>query len=80
MRYNFADGVPRATLDMLQKRYEAVKGLSSKSLYCPVCNHRTIIVYEDACGHIKAKCSRCRYEAIYDIRFKNLADTFDKQN
>lgn len=35
-----------------------------RKIRCPICRHNIIRVFDDARGHIQAKCSSCRNEVI----------------
>ena len=51
----------------IRRAQEDTDGLKTRNLLCPYCRHRSIVVYEDARGHIKAKCKVCGQETIFDL-------------
>lgn len=45
----------------------AVASQRRRVLQCHWCKHNSIVVYEDARGHIQAKCKVCGKENLYDL-------------
>lgn len=46
---------------------QAIQGQRQRYLKCPYCRHNTIAVYEDARGHIEAKCKKCGKITVFDV-------------
>lgn len=51
MKPDFSNGVPPEVLRRIRGEQDEVKGMESKSYFCPYCNHKTVVVYQDAHGH-----------------------------
>jgi DNA-directed RNA polymerase subunit RPC12/RpoP len=78
MRLDLKNGLPDALLAKIRMHSEGIDDLDNRAMPCHYCGHRTIDVFADACGHIKAKCRKCGKEAIYNVilrRRKNRALT-----
>jgi hypothetical protein len=45
MKLDFSNGVPPDVLDRIKRVKKEVDGLESRSLYCPYCNHQSLIIY-----------------------------------
>ena len=75
MKPDFSNGVPPEVLRRIRGEQDEVKGMESKSYFCPYCNHKTVVVYQDAHGHIQPQCKRCGKEAIYNVSFR-IAGTY----
>lgn len=48
----------------------SVAGLGRRTVRCPACRHTVLFVYDDAKGHVQAKCSRCGWETIFDLALR----------
>ena len=70
MKLDFSNGVPPDVLDRIKRVKREVDGLESRSLYCPYCNHQSLIIYSDAKGHVQTKCKRCGQVSDYNIAFR----------
>ena len=60
----------RCTPETRRKMLQAVKdtdGLRSRAIRCPRCGHRGFDAFEDATGHLKAKCAHCKAEVIFNL-------------
>ena len=53
------------TLKRIRKNEEAVEGMKTRTVPCHYCLHNTIVLYPDATGRFKQKCSKCNKEGIY---------------
>ena len=62
--------VPKEILVKIRRNTAGTDGLRTRSLRCPYCNHRSIIVFEDSIGHVQAKCTKCGKESIYNVKFR----------
>ncbi len=61
--HNLTEEVNR---ELLLSRYE-VANQKPKFIKCPYCLHNSIIVFDDTCGHIQTKCTRCKMETVFNI-------------
>lgn len=46
--------------EKLIRSKDEVSNLNERIIHCPYCNHVIYSVYEDARGHFKIKCVKCR--------------------
>jgi hypothetical protein len=53
------------TLKKIRKNEKDVEGMKARTVPCLYCLHNTIVLYPDATGHFKQKCSKCNKEGIY---------------
>lgn len=54
--------------EMKKKMIRAVedtKGLESRYLRCPCCDHPIIGAYSDASGHLSGKCPKCGHTTVF---------------
>lgn len=51
----------------IRRARDAIAGQKSRYVKCPYCCHNAILVFEDATGHIQAKCKNCGKETVYDV-------------
>ncbi len=56
-------------LQNIRKHEAGTNGLKRRALRCHYCNHKEVEIFEDARGHVKAKCGKCGHEAIYNVAF-----------
>ena len=54
-------------LAMIRRSKEEVAKESFRNMLCPYCHHRVLVVYNDATGHVQAKCKVCGNETIFDL-------------
>lgn len=54
-------------MDKIRQAEAAVAGHGCRSMKCPYCHHRSIIVFDDARGHIQSKCKVCGRETVFDL-------------
>lgn len=54
-------------LQRIRKHEDGIAGLRKRALRCHYCGHKEVEVFEDARGHVKAKCKKCGREAIYNV-------------
>lgn len=71
MKLNLSKGqVPEEILIKIRRHTAGTDGQRTRSLRCPYCNHRSIIVFEDSTGHVQAKCTKCGKESIYNVKLR----------
>ena len=71
MKLDFSKGqVPRESLIKIRRNTAGTDGLHTRSLRCPYCNHRSILVFEDSAGHVQTKCTKCGRESIYNVKLR----------
>jgi len=70
MKPDFQDGISPDVLAKIRRLKNEVEGMETKSLYCPYCNHRAFVVFQDARGHIQTRCKKCGQEAIFNVVFR----------
>jgi len=58
---------PSAEVMQKVQAREAIRGQRQRYLKCLYCHHNTIMVYEDARGHIEAKCKKCGKITVFDV-------------
>ena len=46
---------------------KAVAQKPKRAIQCPYCDWKSIYVYEDASGHIRAKCRNCGKESVVQL-------------
>lgn len=51
----------------IRRACNAVAAQKQRSIYCPYCKCKTIVVYEDTRGHVQAKCKHCGAETVYNV-------------
>jgi len=66
LRKEFSKPTPEV-LAMIRRAKEDVAKESSRNMLCPYCHHRVLVVYNDATGHVQAKCKVCGNETIFDL-------------
>jgi phage FluMu protein Com len=76
MKYDVLNDLPESVLEKIRRHSLGAENLKSKNVGCHFCEHKTIEVYEDSRGYIKAKCKRCRAEAIYNIALRRNLSAF----
>lgn len=54
-------------VEKIRKSHDDVEGQSVRSLRCPYCRHCAIKVFDDARGHVQAKCKVCGKETVFDV-------------
>ncbi len=54
-------------LTKIRNARDAILCQRSRIIRCPYCRHNTIVVYDDARGHIQAKCKMCGKETVFDV-------------
>lgn len=54
-------------LAKIRKSESDVASQKQRSLVCPYCKHRSIVVFEDTRGHVQAKCKVCGKETVFDV-------------
>ncbi|CAK7024402.1 MAG: hypothetical protein EUB_02272 [Eubacterium sp.] len=62
--------VSEPSLEMLQKiqrARQATSSLKKRMVQCPYCKHNSIVVFEDARGHVQTKCKQCGRETVFDV-------------
>jgi transcription elongation factor Elf1 len=59
--------VPEEVLAKVRKHSDGAENLKTRTLNCHYCDHKSIIIFEDARGHVKAKCKRCGEESLYNV-------------
>ena len=67
MKLDLSRGLSEEMLAKIRRHSAGTERLSSRTIGCHYCKHKTIIVFEDSRGHIQAKCKRCGKEAIYNL-------------
>ena len=71
MKLDLSKGqVPKEILIKIRRNTVGTDGLRTRSLRCPYCNHRSIIVFEDSVGHVQTKCTKCGRESIYNVKLR----------
>ncbi len=70
MKPDFPDGISPDVLAKIRRLKNEVEGMETKNLYCPYCNHRAFVVYQDARGHVQTRCKKCGQEAIFNVVFR----------
>jgi len=51
----------------IRRACSAIASQQPRAVECPYCHHKTIVVYEDTRGHVKAKCKACGTETVYNV-------------
>lgn len=64
--------VPKEILVKIRRNSSGTDGLRTRSLRCPYCNHRSILVFEDSVGHVQVKCTKCGKESIYNVKLRTI--------
>ena len=54
-------------LQRIRKHEAGTSGLGKRPLKCLYCGHKEVEVFEDARGHVQAKCKKCGREAVYNV-------------
>ncbi len=54
-------------LQRIRKNEKEVEGMLTKNVWCHYCKHKTVVIYADTKGHVKAKCTKCHKEGIYNV-------------
>ena len=67
MQPNDTHTVPAEVLAKIRKHAQGAEGLNTRVQSCHYCGHKTIIIYEDARGHVQAKCKHCGKESLYNV-------------
>lgn len=62
------------TLDKIRRHEAGIEGLRSKTVACHFCEHKTIQIYEDSKGHVRAKCKKCGQESTYNLALRRMID------
>lgn len=53
--------------EKIKRARHAIASQKTRMVKCPYCQHNTIVVFEDTCGHVQAKCKRCGRETVFDV-------------
>jgi hypothetical protein len=56
-----------AVLQRIRKHSVGAENRPKKVLRCHFCGACAVHVFDDARGHIQAKCRKCKREAIYNV-------------
>ena len=56
-------------LALSQKEAEKLK---ERDLRCPICHFRIAGIFSDRIGHIRIKCSKCKFEGIINLAYFRL--------
>jgi hypothetical protein len=67
MKLDLKHGLSDTVLARVRRHSAGTEGLKTRQLKCHFCEHKTIVVYEDSRGHVKAKCKKCNQEAVYNV-------------
>jgi len=67
MKLDLSGGLSEEILARIRKHTDGTQELQTRTLLCHYCRHKSIIVYEDSRGHVKAKCKKCNRESIYNV-------------
>ncbi len=59
-------------LEKVRKHEAGTEGLTSRVISCHYCEHKTIQIYEDSRGHIRAKCKKCGQESTYNLALRRM--------
>lgn len=51
----------------IRRACNAIASQKQRTILCPYCKNKTIVVYEDTRGHVQAKCKRCGSETVYNV-------------
>ena len=54
-------------LDKIIRAREAIVAQRPRYIKCPYCQHNSIVVYEDARGHVETKCKKCGKVTVFDV-------------
>ena len=66
----FRDGqLAPEVLEKIRKHTEGTENMTSRLTPCHYCGHNSIVVFEDARGHVQAKCKVCKGESVYNVVF-----------
>lgn len=57
-------------LARIRRDRSEVEGMETKTVFCPHCQHKTLVIYEDASGHVQCRCKKCGQEAVYHLSFR----------
>ena len=58
--------IPEDLSAKLDEALEAIRGQKKRFIKCPFCQRNTIAVFDDARGHVEAKCPRCGRISVFD--------------
>lgn len=73
MKLDLSKGqVSKEILVKIRRNSSGTDGLRTRSLRCPYCNHRSILVFEDSVGHVQVKCTKCGKESIYNVKLRTI--------
>ena len=68
MKKNIRASEPSAEMqEKIKKARYAIANQKMRMVKCPYCEHNTIAVFEDARGHVQAKCKLCGRETVFDV-------------
>lgn len=62
-------------LAQIRKSEHDVINIPFRNMFCPYCHHRILVVYNDASGHVQAKCKLCGNETIFDLKSMRQVQT-----
>ena len=51
----------------IRQARRAVQDRNARYLLCPYCSHKVAQVFDDARGHMEAKCSKCGNRTVFDL-------------
>ncbi len=60
------------TLEKIRRHEAGTEGLSYRTITCHHCEHKTIQIFEDSSGHIRAKCKKCGEESTYNLALRRM--------
>lgn len=67
MKRKFSKPTPEV-LALIKRSEQDTVEISFRNVLCPYCHHRALVVYDDATGHVQAKCKVCGSETIFDLK------------
>jgi DNA-directed RNA polymerase subunit RPC12/RpoP len=67
MKLDLTEGLSENVLAKVRKHSEGTENQKTRTIICHYCGHKTIVVFEDSRGHVRAKCKKCNKESVYNV-------------
>lgn len=61
--------MPPVVREKVERSYRESVGLTERTLNCPHCGCYIMTLYEDAAGHMKSKCRKCKNEVVFNLGY-----------
>ena len=70
----------QAVREKVERSYRESVELRERTLNCPHCGCYIMTLYEDAAGHMKARCRKCKSEVVFNLGYFRRARGIRKQD